>query len=616
MMAPLREAGLRGAASVMTFVMVFAAAPLLAQPPIYGSNLQDRADTRVTLEVKDQPLQDVIKHIAEASGINILLGNGIDEKVTITLNQVPWRVALDLVAERAGCSLAQKAVNVIQVVQPQPVTFNFTGADIKAVIDAIAKVSGASIVVAPEVEGSVHLRVTNVPWRAALDTVVKTLGYVVVEDGYNIYRVVHPSSLEQQMVTRVFPVKYLRPPPRYTPKIDTVYADLAQKEQQGGGSLEDPGRNFTLVRALRGALSANGKLDYFERNNTLVVKDTQPVVSEIERMLAEIDVEPAQVFIDVKFVTTSNTDALSYGFDPGENGLRIGMSLGSIPTRLPFNLGGGGWNNDIIAGNPAQTPGLTQEELKESINYGTLDFTGATFTLSLLEQDDTTRIVQAPRLLALDNQEATIFVGQTIRFAETEAQSNQSGGLTFSIREAANSPVQTGFQLYMVPHVVPGTDKVILDVIPEAEQLTGRGTDPNLPGFNIFRSGQGTENEVQIALPEISSQTLVTTLMLESGQTAVIGGLITESESEIERKLPFLGDIPLLGFFFKSVSKSKRSQSLLIFITPRIVRDSGSFAKFHQVEDRRRQAAIEAEMERIFGADKAEMQGSESSGNE
>ena len=615
-MAPLREAGLRGAASVMTFVMVFAAAPLLAQPPIYGSNLQDRADTRVTLEVKDQPLQDVIKHIAEASGINILLGNGIDEKVTITLNQVPWRVALDLVAERAGCSLAQKAVNVIQVVQPQPVTFNFTGADIKAVIDAIAKVSGASIVVAPEVEGSVHLRVTNVPWRAALDTVVKTLGYVVVEDGYNIYRVVHPSSLEQQMVTRVFPVKYLRPPPRYTPKIDTVYADLAQKEQQGGGSLEDPGRNFTLVRALRGALSANGKLDYFERNNTLVVKDTQPVVSEIERMLAEIDVEPAQVFIDVKFVTTSNTDALSYGFDPGENGLRIGMSLGSIPTRLPFNLGGGGWNNDIIAGNPAQTPGLTQEELKASINYGTLDFTGATFTLSLLEQDDTTRIVQAPRLLALDNQEATIFVGQTIRFAETEAQSNQSGGLTFSIREAANSPVQTGFQLYMVPHVVPGTDKVILDVIPEAEQLTGRGTDPNLPGFNIFRSGQGTENEVQIALPEISSQTLVTTLMLESGQTAVIGGLITESESEIERKLPFLGDIPLLGFFFKSVSKSKRSQSLLIFITPRIVRDSGSFAKFHQVEDRRRQAAIEAEMERIFGADKAEMQGSESSGNE
>ena len=619
-MAPFRESRPRGAAALAVLAMMFAVDPLLAQQPVYGSNQQDRGDTRVTLEVKDQPIEDVIKHIAEASGSNIILGQGIDEKVTLTLKQVPWRVALDIVAEKAGCSLVQKAANVIQVVQPQPVTFNFTGADIKVVIDAIAKVSGASIVVAPQVEGSVYLRVTNVPWRAALETVVKTLGYVMVEDGYNIYRVVHPSSLEQQLVTRVFPVKYLRPPPRYTPRIDTVYADSLenqqQQQQQGGASQEDPGRNFTLVRALRGALSPNGKLDYFERNNTLVVKDTSPVVNEIERMLAEIDVEPAQVFIDVKFVTTSNTDALSYGFDPGENGLRIGMSFGSIPTRLPFNLGGGGWNNEIIAGDPAQTPGLTQEELKQAINYGTLDFTGATFTLNLLEQDDTTRIVQAPRLLALDNQEATIFVGQTIRFAETEAQSNQSGGLTFSIREAANSPVQTGFQLYMVPHVVPGTDKVILNVIPEAEQLTGRGTDPNLPGFNIFRSGQGTENEVQIALPEISSQTLVTTLMLESGQTAVIGGLITESESEIERKLPFLGDIPLLGFFFKSVSKSKRSQSLLIFITPRIVRDSGSFAKFHELEDRRRQAAIESEMERIFGPDTAGTQGSDGSGNE
>lgn len=597
MMAPTREARSRGFASVLVLCLAVCATPGLAQP-VYDHNQEDRSDTRVTLQVKDQPIEDVIKHIQEASGVNIILDDGISEKVTLELNQVPWRVALEIVAEKAGCSLVQKAANVIKVEQPQPVTFNFTGADVKTVIDAIAKVSGASIVVSPQVEGSVHLRITNVPWRAALDTVVKTLGFVVVEDGYNIYRVVHPSSLEQQMVTRVFQVKYLRPPPRYTPKIETVYADAAQQ----AAASADPNKDFALLTALRGALSKNGKLDYFARNNTLVVKDIPPVVAEMERMLAEIDVEPAQVFIDVKFVTTSNTEALEYGFDIGQNGFRVGIGGGSIPHRLPFNLGSGGWNNSIIAGDPTETPGLTQDELKTAINYGTLDFTGATFTLNLLEQDDTTRIVQAPRLLALDNQEATIFVGQTIRFAETEAQSNQSGGLTFSIREAESSPVQTGFQLYMVPHVVPGSDKVILNVIPEAEQLTGSGTDPNLPGFNIFKSGEGGSNPVEIALPEVSSQTLVTTLMLESGATAVIGGLITESESEIERKIPFLGDIPVLGYFFKSRSKSKSSQSLLIFITPRIVRDSGTFAKFVRDEDRRRQAAIEAEMEQIFGA--------------
>ncbi len=594
--------------ALASILLACAGAAVQAQQPVYTSNPDDRSDTRVTIDVKDQPLKDVVRHLASASGINIILGNGIDERVSVTLNKVPWRVALEIVAEKAGCSLVEKSANVIQVVQPQPVTFDFSSEDIKVVIDAIAKVSGASIVVAPEVEGKVHLRLTNVPWRAALDTVAKTLGYVVVEDGYDIYRVVHPSSLEKQMETRVFQVKYLRPPPRYTPKIETIYADASQTQQvsTAGG---DPNANFSLLRALRGALSPSGSLDYFATNNTLVVKDIPPVVAEVERMMAEIDVEPAQVFIDVKFVTTRNTDALEYGFDIGENGLRAGIGFGSIPHRLPFALGSGGWNNDIIAGDPAQTPGLTQDELKSAINFGTLDFTGATFTLNLLEQDDSTRIVQAPRLLALDNQEATIFVGQTIRFAETEAQSNQSGGLTFSIREAQNSPVQTGFQLYMVPHVVPGTDKVILNVIPEAEQLTGRGTNPNLPGFNIFKSGEGTPNEVSIALPEISSQTLVTTLMLESGQTAVIGGLITESESEIERKLPILGDIPLLGFFFKSVSKSKRSESLLIFITPRIVRDSGAFAEFHQQEGLRRQRAIEDEMERIFGTGEGSEEG-------
>jgi general secretion pathway protein D len=296
---------------------------------------------------------------------------------------------------------------------------------------------------------------------------------------------------------------------------------------------------------------------------------------------------------------------LTYGFDVGQDGFRVGLTGSKIPSRLPFNIGSGGWNNEVIASGecPVTTPGLTGSDLTDAITFGTLDFTGATFTLNLLQQDEGTRIVQAPKLLALDNQEATIFVGRTIRFAETQAQSNQSGGLTYSIKEAANSPVQTGFQLYMVPHIIPGSNKIMMTVIPEAEQLVGRSPDPNLAGFQIFKSGEGTENEVQIALPQVASSTLVTTLMLESGQTAVIGGLITESEAETVRKLSLLGDIPLLGFFFKSVNKSKVNESLLIFITPRIIRDSSSFARFLDEENRRRQQAIEQEMESIFGDD-------------
>ena len=584
---------------VSTVAMVPAQEGGIAQ---YGREDRQEGDTRITLRVKDQPLEDVLKYIREQSGINIILGEDIKEKVTVDLDRVPWRLALELVAEKAGCVLVQKATNLIRVEQPPRVTFDFRGADIKTVIDSIAKIAGTSVVIAPQVEGKVHLRLNDVPWLMALHTVAKSLGYVVVEEEWGIYRIVSPDMLEKQMVTRVFPIKYLRPPPRYRARIATEYADDLRGRVITAGAGGDPStiveKSFTLIKALRGTLSENGTLNYHPRENIIVVKDIPPVIDEIEKILNEIDVEPSQVFIDVKFVTTSNTDALSYGIDVGDDGLLVSLSGGAIPSRLPFNLGGGGWNNEIIANEQKRTPGLTGDDLIDRIVYGTLDFTSTTLTLQLLKQDITSRIVQAPKLMCLDNQEATIFVGTTIRFAETSAESAQSGGLQFSIKEAANSPVQTGFQLFMVPHIVPGTNKIMMTVIPEAEQLTGSST--TLPGFVTFTSGEGP-GAVSIDLPEVSSQTLVSTLMLESGETAVIGGLITERENTKVNKVPFLGDLPVLGWFFKSEKRTKVTQSLFIFITPRIIRDTETYNAILMEMDRKRMDAIEREMEAIFG---------------
>lgn len=602
----------------VTFVLVavLAASGLNAQEttrPTGGERPQEQEaqEALVTIQAKDQPIEDVLGYIEEQAGVNIILAEGVEGTVTVELHQVPWRLALRIVADKTGSVLVQEAPNVVRVEQPPKVTFNFTGADVKQVIDAIAKYAGASVVISPKVEGNVFLRLKDVPWRTALDTVAKSLGYVVVEEQWGIYRIVTPETLQKQMVTRVFPIKYLRPPPNYLPRIDTEYAYNRKGETTGaagggaggvGGQL-DPGRDFHLIRALKNALSENGSLDYYPTNNFIVVKDIPPVLGHIERMLAEIDVEPGQVYIDVKFVTTSNTDALNYGVDIGEDGLKVGFTGGAIPHRLPFNLGGGGWNNEIIASEDPRTPGLDEEELLDRMTFGTLDFTGATFTLNLLKRDTDSRIVQAPKLLALDNQQATIFVGRTIRYAETKAESNQSGGLTFSIQEADNSPVQTGFQLYIVPHIVPETEKILLEVIPEAEQLVGRGTDPNLPGFDVFTSGAGAGNEVSIALPQIASSTLVSTMMLESGETAVIGGLITQSESETVNKLPLLGDIPILGYFFKNTRRSKTTESLYIFITPRIIRDTSEYERILAEEEKQRQKAIEEEMERVYGTE-------------
>lgn len=567
--------------------------------PGFGRLGQDANDTTITLNVKDQPLADVVKHIAERAQVNIVVAEGVVATVTVTLDRVPWKVALEIVAGKAGCVIIAKAPNVYWVESPPRVSMTFTGADIKEVIASIAKLSGQSVVASGKVEGVVHMSLTNIPWRTALDTVAKSLGYVVVEESWGVYRVVDPSTLEAQLETRVFPLRYLRPPAPYAPKIKTEYA-----EGQVKAPTQDPDKDFTVLTALRDALSKNGKLEYISKSNIIVVKDIPPVLDALGRMLAEIDVEPGQVFVDVKFVTTSNTDALSYGVDIGETGLQASITGGAIPHRLPFNLGAGGWDDHIIASESETGPeGLAADALASAVTFGRLDFTQMAFTLNLLKKDDQSRIVQAPKLIVLDNQEGTIFVGRTIRFAETEAQQGQSGGLTYSIKEAKNSPVQTGFQLYLIPHIIPGTNKIMMTVIPEAEQLVGRSSDPNLQGFQIFTSGEGTANEVSIALPQVASSTLITTMMLESGQTAVIGGLITDTDTENVNKIPILGDIPILNFFFKSVDRARIRESLIVFITPRIVRSVDHVEKVIEEENQRRQRSIEEEVERIFGAE-------------
>jgi type II secretory pathway component GspD/PulD (secretin) len=588
----------RFATIALCAALVAACAPVMAQqvaPAARTAASADRNDTRVTLHVKDQPVVDVIKYIAERAAVNIVPAENISEKVTIDLDLVPWRLALEIVAEKAGCVVVEKAANLIRIEQPPRVTFEFTGADIRVVVDAIAKIAGASVVLAPNVEGAVYLRINDVPWKTALDTVAKSLGFVVVEEPWHILRVVHPSSLEAQMETRIFPIKYLRPPAPYVPRIKTQYAEGAPK-----APTQDPEKDFTLIKSLRSALSATGKLDYIGRYNVIVVKDIAPVLQQIEKILQELDVEPAQVFVDVKFVTTTNGDSLNYGFDIGDNGLQVGLTGSSIPSRLPFNLGTGGWNSAIIANENGYTPGLSDADTLSAIQFGTLDFTKATFTLNLLAQDQCSRIVQAPKLMALDNQEATIFVGRTIRYAQTEATAAQNGGLTYSIREADNSPVQTGFQLYMIPHIIPATNKIMMTLIPEAEQLVGVSTDPALAGFQIFTSGAGTPNEVSIALPQVASATLVTTLLVESGHTAVIGGLITETDTNKINKVPVLGDIPFLNFFFRNTQCSKLHENLIVFITPRIVRDSCEMDRAVSEETARRQKAIEEEIENVY----------------
>ncbi len=581
------------------------------QEGVLSQSEGDRA-SRLTLRLKDRDLRDVVQSIRRKTNANIIMDPGIEEAVTIDLHDVYWRQALSLVVEQAGCIVTEGAAGVLKIEKPPRVYFAFENTDIQKVIDTIAKISGANIVVAPEVKGTITVRLKNIPWRDALDATVKTLGFVVVEEDRGILRVVPAANIEQDLEFKTIPLRFIRPSSVFMPIITSEYVkDLRNTQPTQQGQI-----NFSLLDTLQRMITQDvGTLEYIQETNMIMVKDTKPVVETIARTIAMMDVEPSQVQLDVRFVTTSNDDLLDVGISPGGNGWSASLGLGQIPTRLPFDLGAGGWDDSFIASETGTGPfvdGANAQNLPAattipSVVFGALNFQEVTATLRLLARDSRSEILQAPQITTLDNSTATIFVGEAVRYAQARVEQGQAGGLLLALEEGDESPVNIGFQLLATPHIVPGSDKVILEVIPQRTSLSGTGTSAIAPaGFDIFEVGGGSSAGAgQIALPRVASSTLSTTVLLRSGETAVLGGLKSKTESETTTKLPLLGDIPLLGYLFKNKTQQTTMSTLLVFITPQIIRSAEDMTDSMQrvLEERMRdhRSNLAQTREAIFG---------------
>jgi type IV pilus assembly protein PilQ len=548
------------AAAVLSLVTPVATAQVFGAGEPYAGTVDEAAT--ITLDVKDRPLGDVLNLIRDRSGANILLAPGVEATVTVAFSGVPWREALEIVAERAECVVIESRGRVFKVTKPPRVSFSFQDEDIRKVIEAIAQAAEANIIISPEVQGLVTMVVKNRPWRDALDNVVKTLGFAIVEEERGVLRIVTPAALEEQLDTSVIELKYLRPPSTYVASIKT---DFAVGEPKAPSN--DANTDFPLLTALRKQLSKNGEIEYFDKQNAVFIKDIKPVIDNIRDIVERLDIEPAQIFVDVKFVTTQTGDNLDVAFGL-DDGIVATMNMAAMPVRTPFSLG-----DDYLSSLYPLEDGIDGDDPASFTNTtvitGLLDFRAVRLAIRLQENENRVEVIQAPKLITLDHQEATVFVGDIIRYAETSSATNQAGGLAFSIREAQNSPVETGFQLLVIPHVVPGTNKILMTVIPQARFLSGT-TDPTLEGFNLF----GDPDVATISLPQITSQTVVTNMMLESGQTGVIGGLITDRNAKIVTKVPWLGDIPIIGFFFRRTQENENHNNLLVLLTPVIIRGS------------------------------------------
>ncbi len=522
------------------------------------------------------PLKELLKYLVRELGINLNCSPELDNvKVELMLVRVPWRKALNEVAERVGGQVVEEARNWLKIVPMPKVTIKMQDADLTLVLDQLATLSGANIVIAPDVTGKVTINLRNVPWRTAFDTIIKTLNYVVVEEDYSILRVVRPETLQAQLETKILQLEYLRPRDPYMASFPTGGGGgggavggggnlvLAGPQAPRGRGIED----FTLLKVLRNVLTPNvGKLEYDYERNCVVAIDTKPKLLEMQRLVERMDIAPQQVSIEIKFIRTTSIDLFEHGirFDDPSTAEEDG---GVIHAYFPRPMGGSpGGTYDFDLGR--------WETIRDDFKaIGTLDFTQTRMMLRLIESDDNSRVIQSPSITITDNQEAVIFVGESVPYVKQDATVDQSGNVTVTIAEDPKSPISVGFTLFVTPHVIKSTGEIFMTIIPKTNSLTGTSSPDNL-GFERFSAQLASGVETYLDLPRTLNQTIVTKMLLKDGNTAVIGGLLTQRKIEKESRIPFFSAIPFIGSLFRWKRQEDRTENLVIFVTPKLIKSS------------------------------------------
>ena len=431
------------------------------------------------------------------------------------------------------------AAKSVPVKGEDAISLDFKDADIVSVLRVLSMKSNVNIVTGPEVKGLVTVRLDNVPWDKALDVILRTYNYVFERDG-NIIRVTSRDQMKLEPVeTKTFILNYSK-----AKEIQASIADM---------------------------LSERGKVKSSERTNMLVVTDIPTNLYRIGEVIKKLDKVTSQAFIDSKIIKTdlSNTEKLGIDWSVANVGLTKGATR---PTTFPFTQTAdsiGPVMNQFfpiqhaagVNSNDPRTfpyPGVAVPS-GNTFAYGTLDFSGFAALLNLLETRVNTKTVSNPRVVVLNNQTATIQVGQEIPIPSFER--NETTG---SMEVTGFSYRRTGVVLNVTPHI-NSADEILVDLAPEVSAV---GANQDF----------GTD---QIQAPRFDTTKAKTQVLIQSGQTIAIGGLLSDATNIKETKVPFFGDVPIVGKLFRSkttntaASPSTQKVETLFFVTVTTVDSQG-----------------------------------------
>ena len=428
------------------------------------------------------------------------------------------------------------------------VTFNFQDIPVRSVLQLIADVSNLNIVVADNVGGNLTLRLTNVPWDQALDIVLDARNLDKRENG-NVIWIAPTADIaarEQQLLQAIRDRKELEP--LVTSLISVSYATAEDLQ-----ALIDSARSNSEGGSDAGLLSDRGSIGIDERTNTLMVTDTPGRVEAIQKLVRDLDHPVRQVQIESRIVIASSEFAHAIGVRFGVTALHNKRNI------LAVAADGDGadlvnpWTNPRDDG-LIDIPGIPERynvnlpaNIADAGSIG-LSFLAGNILLDLeltaLEAEGEGEIISTPRVVTANQSEAYIQQGVEIPYE----QAASSGATAVQFKSAV-------LELRVTPLITPD-NRVQLELEVKQDSVG-----------EIYQTGRGG------SVPSIDTRELSTSVLVNNGETVVLGGIFQDERNRKEDRVPYLSSIPVLGNLFKRRSNETKKRELLIFVTPTIVEE-------------------------------------------
>jgi len=463
------------------------------------------------------------------------------------------------------------------------ITVDFKDADITTVLRILSFKSGYNIVAGRDVHGTVTIRLVDVPWESALDTILATYGYTYERVG-NVITVNEIEAFTTQkkkqqelfevqpVVTEVFTMKYLNAAdvkkvidPMLSPKGRTAVLYMTGQKRWGIASAVGMAGGVGTEAATTGAIAGVDAEEEGLISKTLLVVDIPPYIERIRRTISSIDVKPRQVFIEARIVEVDRDTLRDIGFDirsgafadatiqlnpVDSSGSAGGSSFSSFATPAKFNP-----KSTDIKGKPG-ADGVFETGL--TLLYRKLDGFKFEAMLHALEEDVKANVLSAPTIRTIDNQEASILVGTKYPILSGEAGTGETATATAELEYYQD----IGIQLMVVPQI---NAEGYINMIVHPIVSTQSGT---------VSAGVST-GAIPIEYPILQVREAETQILMKSGETIVIGGLLADVKTKGRQGIPFLKDIPILGLLFGRDTIDNSKIDLLIFITAYIVGEEG-----------------------------------------